>query len=285
MWLFLVMAFLIQQTTNSEESFSRRHLNPQGFMTIPEIIQYWGYPSEEYEVLTDDGYYLQVNRIPHGKHCPENAGPRPVILLVHGLLGEGRCWTGNLPRNSLGFFLADAGYDIWIINNRGTTWSRRHQEFSIHQQEFWEFSFHEMAIYDIPATITFILQKTQQDSLYYIGYSQGGSLGFIAFSILPYLSDRVKLFIGLTPAYSVEDIRGTFGVLGKIPERLRRLIWGSKEFCILSERLKAIMIYACSYPVIDQLCLQNIFLARGYNEKNLNVVSKLYFYLYFLQRK
>ncbi|ETE61455.1 hypothetical protein L345_12792, partial [Ophiophagus hannah] len=72
MWVFLILACLIQQTTNSEDSFSRRHLNPEGFMTIPEITQYWGYPSEEYQVLTDDGFYLQLNRIPYGKHCPHH---------------------------------------------------------------------------------------------------------------------------------------------------------------------------------------------------------------------
>ncbi|KAG8135373.1 hypothetical protein E2320_008398, partial [Naja naja] len=118
MWLFLAMACLIQQSTNSEESFKRRHLNPEGFMTITEIIQYWGYPSEEYQILTDDGYYLQLNRIPHGKYCPQNEG---IVLLVHGFILEGRSWIANIPSNSLGFFLADAGYDVWIINNRGTT--------------------------------------------------------------------------------------------------------------------------------------------------------------------
>lgn len=39
------------------------------------------------------------------------------------------------------------------------------------------FSFHEIAIYDIPATIDFILMKTRQEKLYYIGHSQGGTLG------------------------------------------------------------------------------------------------------------
>ncbi|XP_032087572.1 putative lysosomal acid lipase/cholesteryl ester hydrolase [Thamnophis elegans] len=271
MWLFLAMACLIQQTTNSEESFRRRHLNPQGFMTIPEISQYWGYPSEQYEVLTDDGYYLQLNRIPYGKHCPDKEGPRPIVLLVHGFLADGRCWIANLPSNSLGFFLADAGYDVWIINLRGTTWSRRHKEFSIDQQEFWEFSFHEMGIYDVPATINFILQETKQDSLYYVGHSQGASIGFIAVAILPHFSERVKLFLSLSPVYTLKGLRGTFRILGLIPEGLVKLIWGTKEFSVFNERIKNTMIYACSYPVIDQLCLQIIFLTGGYNEKNLNV--------------
>ncbi|XP_058044053.1 putative lysosomal acid lipase/cholesteryl ester hydrolase [Ahaetulla prasina] len=299
MWVFLALACLIQQTTNSEYSFNRRHLNPEGFMTIPEILQYWGYPSEEYQVLTDDGYYLQLNRIPHGKHCPHKEEPRPIVLLVHGLLWEGRCWIANLPSNSLGFFLADVGYDVWIINVRGTTWSRRHMEFSIYQQKFWNFSFHEMAIYDIPATINFILQKTKQDSLYFIGHSQGAGIGFVAFATLPYLTDRVKLFISLTPTYTLKGfvafatlpyltdrvklfisltptytlkgISGTFGVLGRIPERFRELIWGTKEFSLYSEKVKNSMIHACSYPGIDRLCLNNIFLAGGYNKKNLNV--------------
>lgn len=40
-------------------------------------------------------------------------------------------------------------------------------------------SFHEMGIYDVPATINFILEKTQQDGLYYIGHSQGASIGML----------------------------------------------------------------------------------------------------------
>ncbi|XP_039191859.1 lipase member M-like isoform X4 [Crotalus tigris] len=235
MWLFLVMACLILQTENSEGSV--RHLNPQEFMTIPQIIQYWGYSSEEYEVLTDDGYYLKLNRILSRR------------LFLH---------------------LTDAGYDVWIINIRGTTWSRRHQKFSIDQQEFWEFSFHEMAIYDIPATIAFILQKTKQSSLYYFGHAQGGTIGLIAFSLLPQLAQKVKLFLCFTPAYTLRGITGLPKALGKIPPGLRKLIWGKKEYYLLSNRLKAFMAYGCSYAVFDKLCLQVIFFMGGYNAKNLN---------------
>lgn len=38
-------------------------------------------------------------------------------------------------------------------------------------------SFDEMAKYDLPAMISFIEQKTRQKQLYYIGHSQGTTIG------------------------------------------------------------------------------------------------------------
>ncbi|XP_033003952.1 lysosomal acid lipase/cholesteryl ester hydrolase-like [Lacerta agilis] len=271
MWLFWGVACFVQQALKSEEFISGRHLNPQEFMTIPEIIQYWEYPSEEYAILTEDGYYLQANRIPHGINCSEKTGHRSVVLLVADLFLEGRSWIANLPCNSLGFILADAGYDVWILNNRGTTWSRRHKRFSIFQKEFWNFSFHEMAIYDIPAAINFILQKTKQKSLYYIGHSQGGALGLIAFSTMPQLAKKVKLFMAFAPAYTLVGFSGFFSFLLHLPEALIRLIWGDKEYCVLSNEIKAINAKICSHPVIDKICLQLLSFLQGSNEKNLNV--------------
>ena len=63
--------------------------------------------------------------------------------------------------------LANAGYDVWLGNNRGNYYSREHT--SLHhdgddeeRKEYWDFSFHEMAEYDIPATLDYILTKTEQ---------------------------------------------------------------------------------------------------------------------------
>ncbi|XP_061491385.1 lipase member M-like isoform X2 [Rhineura floridana] len=272
MWLFLAVVCIIQQTTETEEFLRKRHLNPQESMTPNEIIQYWRYPSEEHEILTDDGYYLLVNRIPYGIHSPGKTGSRSVVLLVHGILLESRCWIANLPNNSIGFVLADAGYDVWMINTRGTTWSRRHRNLSIDQEEFWDFSFHEIAIYDIPATINFILQKTKQEKLYFIGHSQGGTSGFIAFSVLPHLAKKIKLVMTFAPVYTLVGVNGPVLTFLILPEGLITLMWGKKEFVFLNNEARTLTSKLCSYAVIDKICLRIIFLTVGCNPNNLNVV-------------
>uniref|UniRef100_A0A8D0C2F2 Partial AB-hydrolase lipase domain-containing protein n=1 Tax=Salvator merianae TaxID=96440 RepID=A0A8D0C2F2_SALMN len=153
------------------------HSNRCSFSTLQsERIRYWGYPAEEYEVLTEDGYFLSLNRIPGGA-WERSLRVHASILLVHGFIMEGCVWISNPPNQSLGFILADASYDVWIGNVRGNTWSQKHIKYTIAQKEFWNFSFHEMGIYDLPAMIGFILQKTGQEKIYYAGHSQGNTIG------------------------------------------------------------------------------------------------------------
>jgi hypothetical protein len=42
-------------------------------------------------------------------------------------------------------------------------------------REFWDFSFFEMGLFDLPANIDYILEATKKNDLTYIGHSQGTS--------------------------------------------------------------------------------------------------------------
>lgn len=90
-------------------------------------------------------------------------------------------------------------------NARGTKFSRKHLTITANDDEFWEFSWNEIGCYDLPAFIDFILAKTGQKSLHYVGHSQGTTSFFVMLSMLPGYSDKIRTFHGLTPVMHIRN--------------------------------------------------------------------------------
>lgn len=61
-------------------------------------------------------------------------------------------------------------------NVRGNRFSRNHITLDPEHKEFWQFTWHEIGVYDLPAMIDTVLMKTNQNQLNYVGHSQGGSI-------------------------------------------------------------------------------------------------------------
>uniref|UniRef100_A0A8C2TQI9 Lipase n=1 Tax=Coturnix japonica TaxID=93934 RepID=A0A8C2TQI9_COTJA len=269
MWLFITVTYLICTTDSSSAS-------PEVSMDVGEIVRYHGYPYEEHEVVTEDGYYLTLQRIPHGRDNSESTTPKPAVLLQHGLVLEGSNWVTNLPNRSLGFILADAGYDVWIGNSRGNSWSRKHKEFEFYSEKYSSYSFHEMAMYDLPATINYILQKTGQEQLYYVAYSQGTTTGFIAFSSIPELDHKIKMFFALAPITTSSNMKSPLVRVFDLPEGLIKvgspltLLWFHRQNLFL----KQVTSRLCGYTFFKSFCSLVLYLPGGFTN-SLNVVRIL----------
>jgi hypothetical protein len=66
----------------------------------PQMITQGEYPEEMHKVRTADGYILTIHRIPY--RAADTAGNKPVVLLLHGLLGSSADWVIAGPRKGLG---------------------------------------------------------------------------------------------------------------------------------------------------------------------------------------
>lgn len=73
----------------------------------PDRIKRAGYPVEDHELTTDDGYILHLFRIPHGINSQQTNRTRPPVLLMHGLFDSSNCYIVLGRDNSLGIFTCD----------------------------------------------------------------------------------------------------------------------------------------------------------------------------------
>ncbi|XP_077608006.1 lipase member N isoform X2 [Crocuta crocuta] len=272
MWLFLTTTCLLCGTLNAGSFFNlENEANPEVWMNISEIITYNGYPSEEYEVTTQDGYILSINRIPHGRGDARSTGPRPVVYLQHALFADNASWLENYANGSLGFLLADAGYDVWMGNSRGNTWSRRHKTLSVTEEKFWAFSFDEMAKYDLPRIVDFIVNKTGEEKLYFIGHSLGTTIGFVAFSTMPALAQRIKMNFALGPVVSFKYPTGIFTSFFLLPSSVIKHFFGTKGFFLEDKMGKVPSTKICNNRILWVICSEMMSLWAGANKKNMNV--------------
>eukprot|EP00882_Tetradesmus_deserticola_P006787 GHRQ01007145.1.p1 GENE.GHRQ01007145.1~~GHRQ01007145.1.p1 ORF type:complete len:352 (+),score=55.01 GHRQ01007145.1:356-1411(+) len=171
-------------------------LTPYGGILMEDMVPE-GYPIEKHRVNTEDGWVLNMYRIPHGKYRNNKPGPRPVVLLHHGITLSSACWTLLNANESTAYILADAGFDVWMANTRGNTFSRGNYNYSYRDQEYWYQSIDEYALVDLPAQVNTALAKTGAPKLAIVGHSQGCTLVYAILAALPEMNAKVSVAVHL----------------------------------------------------------------------------------------
>ncbi|XP_015376411.1 PREDICTED: lipase 3-like isoform X1 [Diuraphis noxia] len=203
----LLLAPTILTLTNTPTSSAMNLFENVSLSTI-EIIRNNGYDVEVHNVITADGYILELHRIPRSKSGQEPTRNHPVFI-HHGILGTSADWVLAGAEMSLPMQLADAGYDVWLANCRGNTYSRKHISMTFKQKAFWNFSLHEVGYYDLPASIDYILSISKTSQLHYIGYSMGSCVFFIMGSERPEYQPKIRSQISLAPVAFLSNTRSS----------------------------------------------------------------------------
>ncbi|CAN3366337.1 sterol esterase Tgl1p [Diutina catenulata] len=188
--------------------------------TIHDIVAADGYRVRDHVVATKDGYLLVLHKLE--RRDGASAQPRGVVYFHHGLLTNSEIWVlGQSPAQTLAYRLVDQGYHVWLGNNRGNKYSRKHLRWSPSSREFWNFSLDEYAMYDIPASLEYVAAAhNHQFQVCYVGFSQGCSQFLASLSVCPRLNQVVGLFVGLSPAVIPQNL--THPIFKMIVERSSR---------------------------------------------------------------
>ncbi|KAH7430467.1 hypothetical protein KP509_09G101200 [Ceratopteris richardii] len=159
-------------------------------------------------VITEDGFVLGVQRI---SSSAAQGDKRQPVFLMHGILSGGDTWLLNSPDQSLGFILADAGYDVWIGNFRTTNFCHGHILYTSKDKEYWDWSFQELAEKDLISMVEYAY-KTTNMRLHYIGYSQGTQAALAALS-QGMLAERIDKVVMMAPVAYLKHTATPIGIL------------------------------------------------------------------------
>ncbi|CAG2106679.1 unnamed protein product [Medioppia subpectinata] len=260
----------------------------------PQLIESRGFQPETHTITTADGYILRVFRIVNRqlRNSGRRLRPRPLVLW-HGVAVTSDSWLfstlgaidnrglyrenngilNDCDRNvtsTLAFTLSACGYDVWLPNTRGTHYSQDHITLNSNRDSrYWQFTLTEMAVYDIPAVVRYILQITNSDSVSYIGHSLGTAQMFALLSLVPDFEQFIKPFIALAPIAYLGHIE-SIGRLGVPLEPILRAFPGPLGIPVPIAQI--IGIFVCGNELLVNLCADIFYAINGYDAQNFNKI-------------
>lgn len=152
--------------------FGFHEITPDAFLMFPDLVKKYGYKYENHTAVTEDGHILHVFRV-----LPKNnpLGKAQPVYLQHGILCTPEAFLAGGAERSLVYYLANRGYDVWVPNSRGSTYSRKHTRYTTDDKEYWDYTFEEQGKFDQRAVIDLIVKVTGSPKVHYWSHSMGGT--------------------------------------------------------------------------------------------------------------
>ena len=231
-----------------------------------------GYPCETHQVQTLDGYQLEMHRIPYSDSSPPYAG-KPAVYLQHGLLCSSADWVmGERTEKFLGYVLADAGYDVWLGNYRGNTYSRNHVILDPDSNDFWEFCHDQHGSLDVAAQIDAVITETGLPKIHYVGHSMGTTGFMVLMNERPEYEDKIIMANLLAPVAYVANMVSPIKFVTPFVENAEWIAThlGDGEFLPSGPVIDWLADHACDSGWTQIACESLMFLLMGFDEAQMN---------------
>ncbi|XP_003743429.1 gastric triacylglycerol lipase [Galendromus occidentalis] len=180
------------RSTGSLNEFIDRALpkpyDPDEDKDIEGFITSRGFNFSRHEIITSDGYHIEFHRL--WREDSVDRSSLPVVIGAH-LLGTSNSYV--MDPDGIAFAYAGADFDVWLVNNRGTRYGRKHKRLDPEKDhyDFYEFTIVEIGAIDLAEQIDYVLRETGHKKVNYVGVSQGGASLYALLSKKPAYNAKI----------------------------------------------------------------------------------------------
>lgn len=245
-----------------------------------QLIRSRGFDAEVHHVTTHDGYILAIHRIVNPL---VNTTGKPV-LLQHGLVSSSSQFIINNPAETLdnppdnilegpniGFTLSRLGYDVWLSNIRGNTYSRNHTSLDPQKDtSFWDFTWDDHALSDLPAIVDYVQNTTEGRTIAYVGHSQGVLTMLALLSARREYNNVIKPFIAMAPVAVLKSMKSPIKYLALNNFLVEYFKWKGGQFLPSDRYMKRLAEQVCDSKYMS-VCANTMFLLSGFDGAQLNM--------------
>ncbi|KAL3250646.1 hypothetical protein MRX96_055430 [Rhipicephalus microplus] len=269
----------------------------QAGMTPCELVRYFDYPCDISHATTEDGYVIEVIRVPHGLRdngtapSAESGTARHPVLFVPVFAGASDLWFINYPSQSAGMYLISFLRRVPLVYNDSEIKTEvsclllgsvvERYPLSGHVGASSPLiptplrSFDEIGRFDFPAVVDHVLNATGADRLTLVALSQGVTASLVFLSTRPEYNEKVDLVVAYGPVANVSHIGPPLSIGIPFTPLITKLIYplSMKGYVGAPENLSKITAKVCEI-FKGQLCSLATFLVALTSPQQLNEVYK-----------
>ena len=208
-----------------EEVKEKKKKDPDYGALAPKLITSRGYRYEMHHIQSQDGFIIAIHRMTSPLYHHNTL--RAPVLCFHSAFASSAYFLNNSPGGdpeepifltgpNLAFELAKRGFDVWLLDQRATIYSKNHTIFDEDDKKnFWNWSNDQIALLDLPAAIDHVTKMTNSTTIGYIGHSLSTQVMFMLMSRRKQYNTIIRPFIALAPTFFNGD-----GWLSRFPQSL-----------------------------------------------------------------